>query len=91
MKNITTLQNFELPPGAVISVTRGESFNIPRLIMNGILNQFIMKRMKKNEDLLYAEQTGQLQGGIGQIMTVWKDAKCMNRFRPRGFTVRCGI
>jgi hypothetical protein len=78
-------RNIELPPGAVISVTRGEQFNIPRLIINGILNQFIMKRMIKNEDLLYAELTGQLQGGTGQTMTVWKDAKCMNRFRTRGF------
>jgi len=73
-----------LPPGAVISVTRGESFNIPRLIINGIINQFIMKAMTKNEDLLYAELSGQMQGGIGQTLTVWKDGKRMNHFRTKG-------
>lgn len=78
-------RNIELPPGAVISVTRGEAFNIPRLIINGILNQFIMKAMTKNEDLLYAELTGQMQGGIGQTMTVWKNGKRMNQFRTSGF------
>jgi hypothetical protein len=77
-------RNIELPPGAVISVTRGELFNIPRLIINGILNQFIMKALTKNEDLLYAELTGQMQGGIGQTMTVWRSAKSMNQFRTSG-------
>ncbi|CAN7764624.1 hypothetical protein LJR153_007204 [Paenibacillus sp. LjRoot153] len=50
-------RNVALPPGAVISVTRGELFNIPRLMIKGMLNQFIMKAMTKNEDLLYAELT----------------------------------
>jgi hypothetical protein len=77
-------RNIELPPGAVISVTRGELFNIPRLILNGVLNQLIMKALTKNEDLLYAELTGQMQGGIGQTMTVWIDAKSMNKFRTTG-------
>jgi len=77
-------RNVILPPGAVISVTRGEMFNIPRLIINGILNQLIMKKLLKNEDLLYAELSGQLQGGIGQTLTVWKDGKSMNRFRTQG-------
>jgi len=77
-------RNIELPPGAVISVTRGENFNIPRLIINGIVNQFVMKALVKNEDLLYAELTGQMQGGIGQTITVWKDGKRMNRFRTSG-------
>jgi hypothetical protein len=78
-------RNFELPPGAVISVTRGEFFNIPRLIINGMLTQIIMKAMTKNENLLYAELTGQMQGGIGQTTTVWKDGKRMNQFRTKGF------
>ncbi|MGU3569179.1 hypothetical protein [Paenibacillus sp. D51F] len=77
-------REIELPSGAVISVTRGEQFNIPRLIINGIVNQFIMKAMPKNEDLLYAELSGQMQGGIGQTLTVWKDGKRMNRFRTSG-------
>jgi hypothetical protein len=77
-------RDIELPPGAVISVTRGEQFNIPRLIINGFVNQFIMKAIAKNEDLLYAELTGQMQGGIGQTITVWKDGKRMNRFRTSG-------
>ncbi|WP_187274581.1 hypothetical protein [Paenibacillus sp. N3.4] len=71
--------------GAVISVTRGELFNIPRLMINGILNQFIMKAMTKNEDILFAELTGQMQGGVGQTTTVWKDGKCMNQFGTEGF------
>jgi hypothetical protein len=74
----------EIPPGAVISVTLGERFNIPRLMLNGILNQFIMKAMKNNDDLLYAELTGQMQGGIGQTMTVWRDGKRMHKFRTSG-------
>lgn len=78
-------RNATLPTGTVISVTRGEMFNIPRLILNGILNQFIMKALTRNEDSLYAELSGKLQGGIGQTVTVWKDGKRMNRFKTRGF------
>ncbi|NRF92506.1 hypothetical protein HQN89_15975 [Paenibacillus frigoriresistens] len=78
-------RNVLLPTGAVISVTRGELFNIPRLMINGLLNQFIMKAMTKNEDLLYAELTVQMQGGVGQTTTVWKDGKRMNKFRTKGF------
>ena len=77
-------RNSKLPPGAVISVTRGELFNIPRLLINGMLNHFIMKALTKKENLLYAELTGQLQGGIGQTVTVWRDGKCMNKFRKKG-------
>ncbi|MCI3924717.1 hypothetical protein MO973_31335 [Paenibacillus sp. TRM 82003] len=77
-------REIELPPGAVVSVTRGEQFNMPRLIINGIINQFIMKALTTNEDLLYAELSGQLQGGTGQTFTVWKDGKRMNRFRTSG-------
>ena len=40
--------------------------------------------MSKNEDLLYAELKGQLDGGIGQTMTVWKEGKKMNSFRTSG-------
>ena len=43
-----------------------------------------MKRMSKNENLLYAELTGQLDGGVGQTMTVWKTGKTMNTFRTKG-------
>ena len=78
-------KNVDLPKDAVVSVTRGENFNIPRLIVNGILNQFIMKSMVKKENLLYAELTGQLQNGVGQTLTVWKDPKQMNTFRTKGF------
>jgi hypothetical protein len=75
----------KLPDGAVVSVTRGENFNIPRLIINGILNQFIMKALVRNNNLIYAELSGQLQGGIGQTLTVWQSPKQMNQFRTRGF------
>lgn len=78
-------KNVDLPKDAVVSVTRGENFNIPRLIINSILNQFVMKSMVKKENLIYAELTGQLQGGIGQTLTVWKDSKQMNEFRTKGF------
>jgi hypothetical protein len=78
-------RDMPLPEGAVVSVTRGESFNIPRLIINGLLNQFIMKSMRNNPNLLYAELTGQLQGGIGQTLTVWRHGTDMNRFRTEGW------
>jgi hypothetical protein len=78
-------KDINLPEGAVISVTRGENFNIPRIIVNGILTQFLMKSMSKKENLLYAELTGQVQGGVGQTLTVWKDPKQMNKFRTKGF------
>lgn len=74
-----------LPKGAVISVTRGEAFNLPRLLVNGLLNHFIMKSMINNSNLVYAELTGQLHGGVGQTMTVWKNGMTMNRFRKGGF------
>lgn len=77
-------RNFKLPPGAVISVTRGEKINIAGLIINGFLNHFIKIALTKNENLLYAELTGQLQGGIGQTITVWSDGKRMNEFRKNG-------
>ena len=77
-------REIEIPPNAVVSVTRGEQFNIPRLIINGMLNQMIMKAMSKNENLLYAELKGQLEGGVGQTMTVWKAGKEMNSFRTSG-------
>ena len=44
-----------------------------------------MKSMIKRENLLYAELTGQLQGGVGQTLTVWKESKQMNIFRTKGF------
>ncbi|MEH6945000.1 hypothetical protein [Bacillus sp. JJ722] len=74
-----------LPKGAVISITRGEYFSLPRLLVNGLLNHFVMKTMINNSNLLYAELTGQLQGGVGQTMTVWKNGKSMNQFRKVGF------
>ncbi|UNK20302.1 hypothetical protein MNQ98_09940 [Paenibacillus sp. N3/727] len=73
-----------LPETAIISVTRGERFNIFRIIINGIVNEFVMKQLTKNEKLLYAELSGQLQGGIGQTVTVWKDGSSMNNFRTKG-------
>ncbi|WP_223590016.1 hypothetical protein [Neobacillus bataviensis] len=44
----------------------------------------IMKAMSKNKNLLYAELKGQLDGGIGQTMTVWEAGKDMNSFRTSG-------
>jgi hypothetical protein len=76
-------RELELPPDAVVSVTRGEQFNIPRLIINGIVNQLVMKQLAKNENLIYAELSGQMQGGIGQTMTVWR-GKDMQKFRDSG-------
>lgn len=74
-----------LPNDAVISVTRGEAFSFPRLLLNGLLNKFIMRSLTTNSNLLYAELTGQLQGGVGQTLTVWKSGKKMNQFRKGGF------
>jgi hypothetical protein len=44
-----------------------------------------MKAMVKMDNLLYAELTGQMQGGVGQTLTVWKDSKKINTFRTKGF------
>lgn len=77
-------RNIELPETAIISVTRGEKFNLFRIIVNGIVNEFVKKQLTKNENLIYAELTGQLQGGIGQTITVWKSGKSMNGFRSNG-------
>lgn len=77
-------RDVELPETAIISVTRGERFNITRMIINGIVNEIVKKQLTKNENLLYAELSGQLQGGIGQTVTVWKDASSMNYFRTNG-------
>lgn len=65
-------RDVELPQTAIISVTRGENFNIFRIMINGTINNFVKKQLQKNENLLYAELSGQLQGGVGQTITVWK-------------------
>ncbi|MCE5172349.1 hypothetical protein LQV63_24025 [Paenibacillus profundus] len=74
----------QLTETAIISVTRGEKFNIFRIIINGIINEIVKKQLTKNESLLYAELSGELQGGIGQTVTVWKDGKSMNHFKTKG-------
>jgi hypothetical protein len=73
-----------LPESAIISVTRGEKFNIVRLIINGIINEFVKKQLTRDENLLYAELSGELQGGIGQTVTIWKDGSSMNKFSTKG-------
>jgi hypothetical protein len=77
-------RDVDLPETAIISVTRGERFNIARIIINGVVNEFVKKQLTKNESLLFAELSGQLQGGIGQTVTVWKDGSSMNQFRTKG-------
>jgi hypothetical protein len=77
-------RDIPLPETAIISVTRGERFNIVRLIINGIINEFVKKQLTRNENLLYAELSGELQGGNGQTVTVWKDGSSMNKFRTKG-------
>lgn len=75
----------KLPRGAVISVTRGEDLSLPRTIINMILTQFIKKAMTKNDNLLYAELTGRIDGGgMGQTLTVWKSGDRVNAFRVKG-------
>lgn len=84
-------RSVELPETAIISVTRGENFNILRIMINGSINNFVKKQLLNNENLLYAELSGQLQGGIGQTVTVWKNGRSMNNFRTKGahkFAVR---
>ncbi|MCM3294169.1 hypothetical protein M3661_29155 [Paenibacillus sp. MER 180] len=74
----------DLPENAIISVTRGEKFDFIRIIINGIVNEFVKKQLTKNENLIYAKLSGQLQGGIGQTVTIWRDRESMNRFRAKG-------
>ncbi|MGG4398013.1 hypothetical protein ABEX25_27335 [Paenibacillus thiaminolyticus] len=77
-------RDIQLPDTAIISVTRGERFNVFRIIINGIVNMFVKKQLLRENDLLYAELSGRLQGGIGQTVTVWKDINSMNNFRTKG-------
>lgn len=77
-------RDIPLPENAVISVTRGEKFNFLRLLINGIINEFVKRQLRKNDDLIYAELSGQLQGGIGQTVTVWRNGNTMNHFRTTG-------
>lgn len=74
----------ELPETTIISVTRGENFNIFRIMINGCINYFIKKQLQNNDELLYAELSGQLQGGVGQTVTVWKNGRSMSNFRTKG-------
>ncbi|MNO91066.1 hypothetical protein D3C76_826060 [compost metagenome] len=77
-------RNVELPETAIISVTRGENLNMFRIMLNGSINTFVKKQLLNNENLLYAELSGQLQGGVGQTVTVWKNGISMNNFRTKG-------
>ena len=77
-------RDLPLPEHAVISITRGEGFNMFRLMVNGMINEFVKRQLRKNDNLIYAELSGQLQGGIGQTVTVWKNGNTMNHFRTKG-------
>ncbi|WP_028563727.1 hypothetical protein [Paenibacillus pinihumi] len=77
-------RNIELPEQAIISVTRGENFSLVKLMINGVINEFVKKQLIRNQKLLYAELTGQLEGGIGQTVTVWRSGTDMNHFRTNG-------
>jgi hypothetical protein len=77
-------RNVELPETAIISVTRGGNFNLFRIMLNGSINTFVKKQLLNNENLLYAKLSGQLQGGVGQTVTVWKNGISMNNFRTKG-------
>lgn len=72
-----------LPPDAIVSVTRGERFNLWRLIVNSIANQVVMRQMAKTPGLLYAELTGDATQGSGQTLTVW-ESQAMVPFRDSG-------
>jgi hypothetical protein len=77
-------RDVQLPKEAIISVTYGERFNILRIIVNGLVNELVKKQLTKDENLLYAELSGQLQGGIAQTITIWKNGSSMNKFRTSG-------
>ncbi|MCI0571468.1 MAG: hypothetical protein L0Y66_12000, partial [Myxococcaceae bacterium] len=76
-------RDIELPPDAIVSVTRGERFSLWRLLINSIANQLVLKQLQKNPHLLYAELTGGLDEMGGQTVTVWR-AKEMVPFRDSG-------
>jgi hypothetical protein len=73
----------ELPPDAIISVTRLENMSLWRTILNFLLTLLVMKQMRKNEGLLYAELTGNMKGGGGNTLSVWKSRE-MIPFRDSG-------
>lgn len=73
----------QLPPNAIISATRSERFSIGRLILNNILNQFIMRQLAKMEGLVYAELNADMKEGYAQTMLVWT-GKELSTFNKRG-------
>lgn len=77
-------REIELFPGEVISVTRVEGFSLFRMLLNDILNRFVMKAMITNKDLRYAEVAGRRADGISQTVTIWKSGRRMNQFRQNG-------
>jgi hypothetical protein len=76
-------RNVQLPANAVVSVTRGEGFNLWRMIVNAVANQFVMRQMIKLPGLLFAELTGDGRQGFGQTLTVWEN-RAMVPFRDGG-------
>lgn len=73
----------ELPPDAVISVTRGEGFPLWPYVLNTVGNMFVIPQVARKPGLLYAEMMGIPEKRGGQTISVWR-GKDMVPFRDSG-------
>lgn len=72
-----------VPENALISATRSENLTIGRVIINMILNNWIMKQLARLEGLLYAELTADMKARQVQTMLVWT-GKALGEFHRGG-------
>lgn len=74
----------ELPKGTVVSITHGKGLNLGQTILNGMFSGwFILPRLPKNNNLVYAELHGDFKSGESLTITVWR-GKSMTKFRDHG-------
>ncbi len=73
-----------LPKDAVVSITHGKGLSLGQTILNSMYSGwFILPRLPKNENLLYAELHGDFKSGESLTITVWR-GKAMTQFRDKG-------
>lgn len=76
-------RDVELPPDAVVSVTRGEHFPGWPYFLNTIGNLIVIRQMLRHPGLLYAELQGMPELSGGQTLSVWRGRE-MVQFRDNG-------
>lgn len=73
-----------LPAGAVVSITHGMNLSLGQTILTGLVTGlFILPRLPRNPDLLYAELHSDVVSGESVTITVWRSGRGMVAFRDR--------